>query len=101
MNRKPGQTNCFFNKYKKGNQQAPDYTAIDLVLDELPGQQFQVAIWGPKKTRSGDNYYTLQVKKFVPKEHWKAPSRTEDPPKTGYTHSGGYVGGSDEDDIPF
>lgn len=101
MNRKPGQTNVFFNKFKKGNHSAPDFTAVDLQLEELPGQMLQVAMWGPKKAANGSDYYTLQVKKFVPKEPWKAPSRTEDPPKPGYTHSGGYVGGVDEDDTPF
>lgn len=100
MNRKPGTTNAFENKYKKGNAMAPDFTAIDLTLDELPGVTLQVALWGPKRASNGSSYYTVQVKKFVPKENWKAPSRTEDPPKPGYTHSGGYVGG-DDDDAPF
>lgn len=101
MNRKPGMTNVFANKYANKNPSAPGFTALDLELPEVPGKKFQVALWGPKRASNGSEYYTLQVKEFVPREHWKAPSRTEDPPKTGYTHSGGYVGGSDDDDAPF
>lgn len=95
--------NLWKNRYAKSDK-SPGYTSIELTLAEVPGKIFQVALWGPKRDKNGNPYFSLNVKEFIPREHWKAPSRTEDPPppqqQQGYTHSGGYVGG-DDDDSPF
>lgn len=103
---KTNTVNLWTNKYAK-SEAAPGFTSVELQLAEVPGKRFQVALWGPKRDRNGNTFYTVNVKEFVPRENWKAPSRTEDPPpppppaqQQGYTHSGGYVGG-DDDDTPF
>lgn len=97
FSRKPGTTNLFKNRYN--SQGSPGFLARDLELEGVEGQ-FEVALWGPKIASNGSEFYTVKIKRVVPKSEWQAPKREpQSQPKPDYTASRTYVGG--DDDAPF
>lgn len=95
-----GMTNVFENTRNK-SQGAPQFTARDLTIPGVEGT-FEVALWGPKRARTGSEFFTIKVK-AVQQQYAAspAPARQEaPPPSSGYANSNSWVGG-DDDDAPF